>query len=32
VIALTSTEFEKFIRSEVARMDVMVKRAGLKEK
>lgn len=32
VIALTPAEFEKFIRSEVARMDVMVKRAGLKER
>jgi tripartite-type tricarboxylate transporter receptor subunit TctC len=32
VLALPPAEFENFIRSEVARMDVMVKRAGLKEK
>jgi tripartite-type tricarboxylate transporter receptor subunit TctC len=32
VLALPPTEFRKFIKSEVARMDVMVKRAGLKEK
>ncbi|MGZ8265829.1 MAG: Bug family tripartite tricarboxylate transporter substrate binding protein [Burkholderiales bacterium] len=32
VVALSPAEFTKFIRSEVARMDVLVKRAGLKEK
>ena len=32
VLALPPAEFETFIRREVARMDVMVKRAGLKER